>query len=118
MPTSTYQPIVDPAAVVPGCGGCPGERPLHRVVGADLPVPVVTSGALPYANLDYAASAPALVGVAEHVAAALPYYASVHRGAGYASQVSTVLLENARTSSGAFLVTQSVAVLAASATAF
>src|SRR5258708_4095030 len=78
-------------------------RSLCQVVGADLPVPLVTGGTLPYANLDYAASAPALSAVAEHVATALPYYASVHRGAGYASQVSTALLENSRACVGSFV---------------
>ena len=76
---------------------------LLPVVGAGLPVPLVTGTAVPYANLDYAASAPALRAVAEHVATALPYYASVHRGAGYASQVSTALLENSRACVGRFL---------------
>lgn len=76
---------------------------LCPVIGADLQVPVVTGGSLRYANLDYAASAPALAAVAAHVATALPYYASVHRGAGYASQVSTALLENSRTCVGRFL---------------
>jgi len=76
---------------------------LLPVVGAGLPVPLVTGASVPYANLDYAASAPALRVVAEHLATALPYYASVHRGAGYASQVSTALLENARNCIGRFL---------------
>ena len=76
---------------------------LLPVVGAGLPVPLVTGGSAPYANLDYAASAPALRAVADHLATALPYYASVHRGAGYASQVSTALLENARSCIGRFL---------------
>lgn len=79
------------------------EHPLRAVVGAQLAVPLVTGGTLPYANLDYAASAPALTAVAEHVATALPYYASVHRGAGYASAVSTALLENSRTSVARFV---------------
>jgi selenocysteine lyase/cysteine desulfurase len=78
-------------------------QPLCQVTGADLPVPLVTGGTLPYANLDYAASAPALTAVAEHVATALPFYASVHRGAGYASQVSTALLENSRACIGRFV---------------
>jgi len=78
-------------------------QPLCPVIGADLPVPLVTGGTLPYANLDYAASAPALTAVAEHLATALPYYASVHRGAGYASQVSTALLENSRACIGRFV---------------
>jgi selenocysteine lyase/cysteine desulfurase len=76
---------------------------LLPVVGAGLPVPLVTGASAPYANLDYAASAPALRAVAEHIATALPYYASVHRGAGYASQVSTALLENSRSCIGRFL---------------
>jgi selenocysteine lyase/cysteine desulfurase len=76
---------------------------LLPVVGASLAVPLVTGATVPYANLDYAASAPALAAVAEHLATALPYYASVHRGAGYASQVSTALLENARACVGRFL---------------
>ncbi|HEX4788288.1 MAG TPA: aminotransferase class V-fold PLP-dependent enzyme [Actinospica sp.] len=76
---------------------------LLPVVGAGLPVPLVTGATVPYANLDYAASAPALRVVAEHLATALPYYASVHRGAGFASQVSTALLENARACVGRFL---------------
>ena len=73
------------------------------MVGADLTVPLVGGESVRYANLDYAASAPALRTVAEHLATALPYYASVHRGAGYASQVSTALLENSRTCVAQFL---------------
>ena len=76
---------------------------LPRVVGADLPVPLVTGGTIGYANLDLAASAPALEEVAAHVTALLPYYSSVHRGAGYASQVCTSVLESARTAVGAFV---------------
>lgn len=71
-------------------------KPVLPVVGAGLPVPLVTGKQVPYANLDYAASAPALAVVAEHVNEILPYYASVHRGAGYASHVSTAVYEGAR----------------------
>ena len=77
--------------------------PLLDVVGAGLPVPLVDGPAVPYANLDYAASAPALRSVADRVADVLPYYSSVHRGAGYASQVSTALYEGARERIGRFL---------------
>ena len=49
-----------------------------------------------YANLDYGASAPALSVVSAYLNEILPYYASVHRGAGYASQLSTSVYENAR----------------------
>ena len=54
------------------------------------------AGRIRYADLDSAASARALVAVAEQVTKALPLYASVHRGAGYLSQVSTALYESAR----------------------
>jgi selenocysteine lyase/cysteine desulfurase len=76
---------------------------LPAVVGAHLRVPLVTGGDAPYANLDLAASAPALEDVAAHVTQLLPYYSSVHRGAGYASQVCTGVLEAARGTVGAFL---------------
>jgi selenocysteine lyase/cysteine desulfurase len=92
----------------PGPAGTAFDRvapipPLLPVVGADLAAPLVDGRAVRYANLDYAASAPALAAVAAHVAEALPYYASVHRGAGFASQVSTQLYESARRSVAEFL---------------
>ncbi|MCU1689086.1 MAG: Cysteine desulfurase, partial [Jatrophihabitantaceae bacterium] len=67
-----------------------------RLVGTGVRVPLVQGGDIDYVNLDYAASAPALREVADHVAALLPLYSSVHRGAGYASQVSTEVYEAAR----------------------
>jgi selenocysteine lyase/cysteine desulfurase len=85
---------------------CPdsiADDALLPVVGGELGAPLVTGGAVRYANLDYAASAPALQSVADHVATVLPYYASVHRGAGYASQVSTALYEGARLCVAAFV---------------
>lgn len=75
---------------------------IPKVVGADVPVPVKT-GLLPYANFDYAASAPCLESVQEAVVKALPYYSSVHRGAGHASQVTTRAYEQARETVRAFL---------------
>ncbi|MFI7589887.1 aminotransferase class V-fold PLP-dependent enzyme [Spongisporangium articulatum] len=81
----------------------PAPGPLAEVVGAGVPVPLVTGGTVPYANLDYAASAPALRAVADHVATALPLYSSVHRGAGYASAVSTAAYEAARACIGDFV---------------
>jgi selenocysteine lyase/cysteine desulfurase len=66
------------------------------VLGRDVTVPLVTGGEVTYAALDYAASAPALQRVWDDVAAYAPYYGSVHRGAGYLSQVSTALYESAR----------------------
>ncbi|MBM9505444.1 aminotransferase class V-fold PLP-dependent enzyme [Actinacidiphila acididurans] len=66
------------------------------VLGSDVRVPLVTGGEVTYAALDYAASAPALQRVWDDVAAYVPYYGSVHRGAGYLSQLSTDLFEQSR----------------------
>ncbi|PWI43358.1 aminotransferase class V-fold PLP-dependent enzyme [Streptomyces sp. ICBB 8177] len=73
------------------------------VLGRDVLVPLVTGGEVTYAALDYAASAPALQRVWDDVAAYAPYYGSVHRGAGYLSQLSTDLFEAARAEVAAFL---------------
>ncbi|MBL1096974.1 aminotransferase class V-fold PLP-dependent enzyme [Streptomyces coffeae] len=73
------------------------------VLGADVRVPLVTGGEVTYAALDYAASAPALQRVWDDIAAYAPYYGSVHRGAGYLSQLSTDLFENSRADVAAFL---------------
>lgn len=70
--------------------------PLLPVVGHDTLVPLTDGRRVRYANLDGAASAPALQVVADRVAEVLPLYASVHRGAGYLSQVSTALYETSR----------------------
>lgn len=73
------------------------------VLGKDVTVPLVTGGEVTYAALDYAASAPALQRVWDDVAAYAPYYGSVHRGAGYLSQLSTDLFENSRKAVAEFL---------------
>ncbi|MFD0268316.1 aminotransferase class V-fold PLP-dependent enzyme [Streptomyces sp. NPDC127106] len=79
---------------------CAGPLP---VLGRDVTVPLVTGGEVTYAALDYAASAPALQRVWDDVAAYAPYYGSVHRGAGYLSQLSTDLFEQSRAAVAAFL---------------
>ncbi|MBB6557180.1 aminotransferase class V-fold PLP-dependent enzyme [Nonomuraea rubra] len=78
-------------------------RPIPAVIGADLEVPVKGGRLVGYANLDYAASAPCLEPVSAAVAAALPAYSSVHRGAGYASQLTTARYEQARHTVRAFV---------------
>ncbi|WP_435298722.1 aminotransferase class V-fold PLP-dependent enzyme [Timonella sp. A28] len=77
--------------------------PCLPVVGSDTLVPLVDGRQVPYANLDCAASAPALRAVADRVNQVLPLYASVHRGAGYLSQVSTALYEESRQTIGRFV---------------
>jgi selenocysteine lyase/cysteine desulfurase len=72
------------------------EVQVPPVVGAGLMVPLATGERRQYANLDHAASAPCLCSVQDVVDELLPWYASVHRGAGFASQVSTKVYEQAR----------------------
>lgn len=76
------------------------EQPLLPVVGGDLHVPLLDGSTVRFANLDYAATAPALASVAERVGRVLPFSGSVHRGAGLPSQVSSALYEAARRSVG------------------
>ena len=74
----------------------------ETVAAHDIPavlgtrVPLVTGSDADYANLDHAASAPCLRAVRDAVDELLPWYASVHRGAGFASQVSTKVYERTR----------------------
>jgi selenocysteine lyase/cysteine desulfurase len=71
-------------------------NPLAAVTGAEIQAPLIQGGHVRYANLDYGASAPALSVVSAYLNEILPFSASVHRGAGYASQISTSVYENAR----------------------
>jgi selenocysteine lyase/cysteine desulfurase len=98
---SVAEPVSAPAPVpAPASAPAPGPLP---VLGLDVRAPLVTGGELPYAALDYAASAPVLRSVWEDVAAYAPYYGSVHRGAGYLSQHSTAVFEESRATVARFL---------------
>lgn len=72
------------------------RRPPIPLVGDGLAVPCVDGRERPYLNLDAAASTNALPAVAEAVHGFLPWYASVHRGAGYKSREATAAYERAR----------------------
>jgi selenocysteine lyase/cysteine desulfurase len=76
-------------------GPAPAADAVPAVVGAGLRVPTL-HGEVEYANLDHAASTPALVGVKAAVDAVLETYSSVHRGNGYASRVTSAWYEQAR----------------------
>ncbi|WP_066909943.1 aminotransferase class V-fold PLP-dependent enzyme [Millisia brevis] len=73
------------------------------LVDAGLRVPLADNTSCAYANFDYAASAPALRCVVDAVCAALPTYASVHRGAGLPSRLTTQRYEQARETVARFL---------------
>jgi selenocysteine lyase/cysteine desulfurase len=85
-----------PATPCPARPDEPGRFPLLPLVGAQTRVPLAPSGTARYVDLDSAASTRALAAVADRVTQVLPSYASVHRGAGHLSQVSTALYESAR----------------------
>ncbi|HEY2512580.1 MAG TPA: aminotransferase class V-fold PLP-dependent enzyme [Polyangiaceae bacterium] len=59
------------------------------MIGADLRVPLVTGGEVRYVNLDYASTAPCLEEVRATIDGVLPWYGSVHRGAGFTSGVTS-----------------------------
>ena len=84
------------SAAAAAAAAVPAEQPLLPVLGADLQVPLATGGTVRYANLDYAATAPALESVAAHVNHVLPLSGSVHRGAGLPSQAASARYEAAR----------------------
>jgi len=73
-----------------------GAGSLPTLVGSDLEVPLAEGESRRYVNLDCAASTPAMQPVLDAVLEALPWYSSVHRGTGFASQVSTRAYEAAR----------------------
>ena len=72
------------------------------LVGDGLAVPCLDGHERPYLNLDAAASTNALPSVARRVHEFLPWYSSVHRGAGYKSQQATAAYEAARAAALAF----------------
>jgi selenocysteine lyase/cysteine desulfurase len=72
------------------------DNPGIHLVGDDVVVPCVDGTERVYLSLDAAASTSALPAVAERVSEFLPWYSSVHRGAGWKSQLATAEYEEAR----------------------
>ncbi len=87
----------------PVATGRPGAQPLLPLTGAATEVPVLAGGTVGYVDLDAAASRRPLAAVTAAVTDALPGYASVHRGAGYLSQLSTARYESARAAVAGFV---------------
>jgi selenocysteine lyase/cysteine desulfurase len=80
----------------------PSEPAAAPLVGAGIVVPCIDGQTRPYRDLDCAASTPALDVVADAVNQFLPWYSSVHRGAGYKSRRATAAYEAARDSAHRF----------------
>lgn len=75
----------------------------RRIVGNDRLVPLLDGSEVRYLNLDNAASTPALQDVLDAIERFLPYYASVHRGTGFKSRLSTDAYDHAHRVIGAFV---------------
>ncbi len=71
-----------------------GDR--ASLVGTDVQVPVLGGGLRRYVDLDAAATSSASIAVARAVESFLPWYSSVHRGAGTKSQITSARYEEAR----------------------
>lgn len=89
------------AVACPNSDG-PSVEPPRTLVGDDRLVPCVDGQDRRYLNLDAAASTSALPAVAEAVQQFLPWYSSIHRGAGYKSRQATAAYEAARQAALAF----------------
>ena len=77
------------------------QLPVH-LAGDDIVVRLVDGSERPYLSLDAAASTAALPAVVERVGNFVPWYSSVHRGAGQKSQFATEAFEQARSAVLAF----------------
>jgi cysteine desulfurase/selenocysteine lyase len=82
-------------------------NPIHSsqlpVAGTLVDVPLLDGTRRRYINFDNAASTPALLAVRDGVDRFLDYYASVHRGTGFKSQLATWAYEQARLHTLAFV---------------
>ncbi len=88
-PDDGHGPAVDPSAQ---------SAPLAELVGAGATVPCVDGVQRRAVELDQAASTQALQVAADRVGDFLPWYSSVHRGAGFRSRRATAAYEHARRS--------------------
>jgi selenocysteine lyase/cysteine desulfurase len=89
------QPLLDTPVFVPAGDAV---RPVR-----DHATPVAVLGVPGQINLDYAATAPCARAASDAVTELLPWYASVHRGAGALSQRCTLAYERARQTIGDFV---------------
>ena len=74
----------------------------RQIVGIDTKVPLLGGGEAQYVYLDNAASTPVLKQVLSKINEFMPWYASVHRGSGFKSQVATEAYEDSRQIVGNF----------------
>ena len=68
----------------------------EMVVGCEQKVPTLSGQMKNYINFDNAASTPSLKPVLEAINQFMPWYSSIHRGAGFKSQLSTMVYDKSR----------------------
>ncbi|MFQ5649155.1 MAG: aminotransferase class V-fold PLP-dependent enzyme [bacterium] len=69
---------------------------LRQIIGGDLSIPLLDGSLRRYINLDNAASTPVLKPVQEGLNRFVEWYSSIHRGAGFKSQLASWAYEEAR----------------------
>jgi cysteine desulfurase/selenocysteine lyase len=72
------------------------ENIREQMIGVEMKVPLLDGTHRTYVNFDNAASTPCLRTVRDKIDEFLHWYSSVHRGAGFKSQLSTHIYEEAR----------------------
>ena len=81
----------------PSRNGHTGVADMHDlIIGGHTLVPVLGGSLRPYINLDNAASTPIARPVKDTVDRFLEWYAAVHRGSGFKSQLSSLVYEQSR----------------------
>lgn len=75
----------------------------NRIVGLDQQVPLINGRQVAYINFDNSASTPPMVDVMDAIERFVPYYASVHRGTGFKSRLSTEAYDRAHAVIAAFV---------------
>jgi len=75
----------------------------QAIVGVDRSLPLLDGRVAPYINFDNAASTPSLRRVLDRIHDFIPYYSSIHRGAGFKSRLSSEAYEEARHLAGEFV---------------
>ncbi|KPL06136.1 hypothetical protein AMJ86_09800 [bacterium SM23_57] len=68
----------------------------ERIVGWDQQVPLLDGRMVPYVNFDNAASTPPFRAVRDKVNSFLAWYSSIHRGAGFKSQLASEMYDSCR----------------------
>ncbi|MFQ5435691.1 MAG: aminotransferase class V-fold PLP-dependent enzyme [Anaerolineae bacterium] len=74
-----------------------------EILGLDEPTPLLDGRIVPYIFLDNGASTPTLKPVMDAINQFMPFYASVHRGAGFKSRLSTEAYDRAHEIIGQFV---------------